>query len=79
MNVSYFLSGKWKIGKYSKSVFATWELSFEAIKKQNPKSAELLLICGFLDNNDISEELLQRGMKLPKNGMHYTNPQQACW
>jgi len=76
MNVSYFLSGKWKVGKHNRSVFATWELSFEAIQKQNPKSAELLLICGFLDNNDISEELLQRGMKLPKNGIYYTCPLQ---
>ena len=58
------------MGKHNKSVSATWELSFEAIKKQNPKAAELLLICGFLDNNDISEEFLQRGMKLPKNGTY---------
>jgi len=73
-NVTYFLSGRWKVGKHNRSVFATWELSFEAIQKQNPKSAELLLVCGFLDNNDILEELLQRGMKLPKNGMHYITP-----
>jgi len=70
LNVSYFLGGKWKVGKYNKSVFATWELPFEAIQKQNPKSAGLLSICGFLDNNDISEELLRQGMKLPKNSSY---------
>ncbi|KAF8458481.1 hypothetical protein BGX38DRAFT_570907 [Terfezia claveryi] len=66
-HVRYFLDGKWKVGKHNKSISATWELSFNAIQKQNPKSAELLLIFGFLDNNDISEELLQRGMKLPRD------------
>jgi len=77
IHLRYFLDGKWKVGKHNKSVSTTWELSFEAIKKQNPKSAELLLVCGFLDNNEISEELLQRGMNYhrmvyitPVNDMH---------
>ncbi|KAF8462069.1 hypothetical protein BDZ91DRAFT_850828 [Kalaharituber pfeilii] len=67
-NVSYFLSKEWKVGKCDRSVFAAWDLSFNAIESQNSKAAELLLICGLLDNNDICEELLQRGMKLPVDG-----------
>jgi len=74
IHIRYFLGGEWKVGKHNKSISASWELSFEAIQKQNPKSAELLLVCGFLDNNEISEELLQRGMKLPKNGIYYITP-----
>ena len=67
---SYLLSGKWKaVGKQDESVFAALELSFNAIQKQNPRAAELLLLCGFIDNEDIPEKLLQRGMKLPEDGM----------
>ncbi|KAF8455069.1 P-loop containing nucleoside triphosphate hydrolase protein [Kalaharituber pfeilii] len=66
-NCTHLLSKKWKFGKRDRSVFAAWDLSFNAIQSQNSKTAELLLLCGFLDNNDICEELLQRGMKLSKN------------
>ena len=69
-NSSYLLSGKWKVlGKQGESVFATLELSFDVIQKQNPRAAEFLLLCGFIDNEDISEELLRRGMKLSADGM----------
>ena len=66
---TYFLKQGWKVEDRNKSVFATWELSFEAIEKQNPKAAELLLICGYLNNEDICEELLRKGMKLDSVGM----------
>ncbi|KAF8473532.1 P-loop containing nucleoside triphosphate hydrolase protein [Kalaharituber pfeilii] len=66
-NITHLLSKKWKVGKHGRSVFAAWDLSFNAIQDQNPNAAELLLLCGFLDNNDICEVLLRRGMKLPKN------------
>ncbi|KAF8477588.1 P-loop containing nucleoside triphosphate hydrolase protein [Kalaharituber pfeilii] len=66
-NVTHLLSKKWKVGKHDRSVFAAWDLSFNAIQSQNPKAAGLLLLCGFFDNNDICEELLRRGMKLPMN------------
>ncbi|KAF8473485.1 hypothetical protein BDZ91DRAFT_714700 [Kalaharituber pfeilii] len=67
INANRLLSRKWKVGKDDRSVFATWELSFNAIKNQNPKAAELLSLCAFLDNNDICEEFLRRGMKLAIN------------
>ena len=72
-NSSYLLSGKWRLlGKQDESVFATLELSFDAIQKQDPKAAELLLLCGFIDYEDIPEELLRRGMELPADGMQNT-------
>jgi len=72
-NSHYILSGKWKaVGKQDESVFATLELSFDAIQKQNPRAAELLLLCGFMDNEDIPEELLRRGMNLSADGMRNT-------
>lgn len=55
-------------GKHNRSLFAAWELSFEAIQTENPKAADLLLLCGYLDNKDIPEELLRRGLELPENG-----------
>ncbi|KAF8454700.1 P-loop containing nucleoside triphosphate hydrolase protein [Kalaharituber pfeilii] len=67
MNVNRLLSRKWNKGKDGTSVFATWELSFNAIKNQNPKAMELLSLCAFLDNNNISEEFLKRGMNLATN------------
>ena len=69
----YKKSEKWEIlRKQDESVFATLELSFKAIQKQNPKAAELLLLCGFIDYEDIPEELLRRGMELPADGMQNT-------
>ena len=72
-NTRYLLGGKWKaVGKQDESVFATLEVSFDAIQNQNPGAAELLLLCGFMDNEDISEELLRRGMGLSAGGMQST-------
>ena len=68
-NASYLLSKGWKGGKYDKSVFATWEISFNAIEMANPMAAELLLVCGYFNNEDICEEFLRRGMRIEKHGM----------
>ena len=70
-NASYLLSKGWRGGKQDRSVFATWEISFNAIQQKRPEAANLLLICGFLNNEDICEELLKRGMKLESHGMSY--------
>ena len=35
----------------------TWEISFEAIRKERPEAAELLLLCGFLANNDLFDAM----------------------
>jgi len=67
---AYLLSQRWTARKYDRSVFATWEISFKAIQEKSPKAAELLLVCGFLDHEDIQEELLRRGLKLEKHGMN---------
>ncbi|KAF8470742.1 P-loop containing nucleoside triphosphate hydrolase protein [Kalaharituber pfeilii] len=72
-NFNHLLSRKWKVGKDDRSVFATWELSFNAIKNQNPKAAKLLSLCAFLDNNDICEDFLRRGMKLATNDTSLTD------
>ena len=68
-NASYLLSKGWKGGKQDRSVFATWEISFNAIQQKSPEAAKLLLICGFLNNEDIWEELLKRVMKLETHSM----------
>jgi len=52
------------------SVFATWEISFKAIQVKSPEAADLLLVCGFFDHEDIQEELLRRGLKLNEHGMN---------
>ena len=69
VHASYLLSKGWKGGKQDRSVFATWEISFNALQEKSPGAAKLLLICGFLNNGDIYEELLKRGMKLDTHGM----------
>jgi len=58
------------VRQHDKSVFATWEISFKAIQETSPKAAELLLVCGFLDHENIQEELLRRGLGLEIHGMH---------
>ena len=49
---------------------------FNAIEKENPKAAELLLVCGFFHNEDICEELLRRGMKIEKHGTNLSEDTQ---
>lgn len=51
-----------------RTVFTTWEISFKEIEAKNKKSAELLLLCSFLHNEDIWEEMLRRGQELEKDG-----------
>jgi len=68
-NASYLLSKGWKGGKHDRSVFATWEISFNEIQEKNPNAAKLLLICGFLNNEDIWEEVLKRGMRVEIHGV----------
>ena len=70
-NTSYLLSKGWKGGKQDRSVFATWDISFNAIQQKRPEAAKLLLICGFLNNEDICEELLKRGMGLKTHGINF--------
>jgi len=73
-NAGYLLRKGWKGGKQDRSVFATWEISFHAIQDKCPEAAKLLLICGFLNNEDIYEELLKRGMKIETDGMSFLFP-----
>lgn len=51
-----------------RTVFTTWEISFQEIEAKNKKSAELLLLCSFLHNEDIWEEMLRHGLKHEKDG-----------
>ena len=69
-NISFYLSKGWKEGGDKDSVFASWEMSLEVLRQRVPKATDLLSICGFLDNNDISDEFLQRGMNLKKNSKY---------
>jgi len=61
-NGSCLLGGKWRVvGKQDESVFAALEVSLNAIQKQNSGAAELLLLCGFMDNEDIPENCFGDG------------------
>ncbi|KAF8418736.1 TPR repeat protein [Tirmania nivea] len=62
-NASHLLT-QGKMRSHDRSVFATWEISFKAIQEKKPKAAELLLVCGFFDHENIPEVLLRRGLKL---------------
>ena len=57
--------------RLNQSVSATWELSFKAIQEENPVAADLLLLCGYLNNRDLPEQLLQECLKLPERGKSY--------
>jgi hypothetical protein len=70
-NMKYILSKKPLDATWAyrgDTVFTTWEISFKAIQDVCPTSAELLLICSFLSNEDIWEDLLRRGSKCLDNG-----------
>ena len=46
--------------QYGESVLSTWEVSFEAIKNQNPASARLLSLLAFMNFEDIFTSLFGR-------------------
>jgi hypothetical protein len=43
------------------SVFQTWRMSFESIRKQKPRAAEILSLMAALDRQAIQEVLIRRG------------------
>ncbi|KAL9106484.1 MAG: hypothetical protein Q9227_008515 [Pyrenula ochraceoflavens] len=45
----------------SKPILATWDISFDALLKENPGAADLLCILAFFDGSNIEEEILRRG------------------
>ena len=63
-NITFHLDKGWKHSDDEKSISASWEMSFQALEERFPEAAELLTTCGFLDNEDICEEFLRRGMGL---------------
>jgi tetratricopeptide (TPR) repeat protein len=42
------------------SIFRTWELSFDQIREQEPRAAEILSLMAMLDRQQIQEKLLRR-------------------
>lgn len=42
--------------------YSTWEISYQDLKERCPIALEILLLCVFLDNVKIPEELLYRGL-----------------
>ncbi|KAL7268124.1 hypothetical protein RUND412_009268 [Rhizina undulata] len=48
------------LSSYKDSVFTTWELSFQELCAD---ARRLLLLCAFLSNDDVPEELFRRGKK----------------
>ena len=67
-NINFHLNKGWKQGDDQESVSASWEMSFNVLEQRAPKATDLLSICGFLDNEDICEEFLRRGMNIEDNG-----------
>lgn len=59
-------SSVWSYG--DRSVFTTWEISFQAIKSENEEAADFLLLCSFLSNESIWEDMLRRGKQLEEDG-----------
>ncbi|KAJ6030963.1 tetratricopeptide repeat domain-containing protein [Penicillium canescens] len=46
---------------YKQSAFTTWEMSFERLQILSKKSAELLQVLGFINNQDICDRLYKTG------------------
>jgi hypothetical protein len=53
-------SAVWQYGE--ETAVTTWEISFKAVQDEDPQAAKLLLLCSFLANDDISTDLLYRGL-----------------
>ena len=55
---AHTLSNRWAQGEYNYSVFATLEISFNAIERQQSAAAEAFLTCELFGNDGIWEGLL---------------------
>jgi hypothetical protein len=55
--------------RYAESVYTTWEVSFNAIAKENKRAVELLQFFAFLSNDDIWEDLIRQCFHVPEHGM----------
>lgn len=56
----------WAYG--DRTVWTTWEISFQAVKEENEEAAELLSLCSFMSNENIREDMLRRGKQLGQDG-----------
>ncbi|RPB06363.1 hypothetical protein P167DRAFT_530999 [Morchella conica CCBAS932] len=54
--------------QHDKTVFTTWQTSFDAIKRISRAASDLLIVCSFLSNEDIWEFMLQHGKQI--DGIH---------
>lgn len=66
---------EWDYG--DRTVWTTWEISFEAIKKADGRAAELLSLCSFFANENIRDEMLRRGGALKGDGKFTFRPASA--
>jgi hypothetical protein len=54
LKASTTTASDWQWGQQTVSILTTWEISFASLSRS---AQELLLLCGFLSNEDIPEEL----------------------
>ena len=50
-----------ELSSYDRTLYSTWQLSFDHVKQQNELSARLLCLWAYFDNQDIWFELLRHG------------------
>lgn len=68
-NAKGLLKSKPPIWNYrNETVLTIWEISFAAIKECDPDAADILLLSGFLDRNDLWMGLFQSGLMVQANG-----------
>jgi hypothetical protein len=53
-------SAVWQYGE--RTVSTTWKISFDAIQAEDPVAAQVLHLCSFFSHEDISMDLLYRGL-----------------
>lgn len=52
---------------YGHTVYTTWQMSFDAVKKESNNAAQLLITYGFL-SNDVSDALILYGESVKDKG-----------
>ena len=61
------------------TVFTTWAITLEHIKRKNLKAAKLFFLCSMLSNENIWETMLRRGLKLSEDGTLYSLTVELVW
>ena len=70
---------KQKSSSYERTIYTTWEISFQIVQKKNPLASEILQIFSYLHNDQIPQEIFRRASDTERAWLNDNNVAQTDW